>query len=250
LKHQNSKIVAIIQARIGATRLPEKILKDVSGKPMLWHVVNRLKFSQTIDDIVLAIPTSDQNDMLEDFAQGLKLHCFRGSETDVLSRYYGAAVEFGGDVIVRITSDCPLIDPRVTDHVIDAHLNSGADYTTNDVEYGFPRGLDTEALNFDTLARAYKEAKLDYEREHVTPYIYQHPDIFKLNFVEAKGKLRRPDLRLTVDTEEDLEFIREIYKRLYRDDQIFYTEDIIELLDKYPELTDINAHVRQKELGE
>jgi spore coat polysaccharide biosynthesis protein SpsF (cytidylyltransferase family) len=249
MKHQNYRIVAIIQARIGATRLPEKILKDVSGKPMLWHVIKRLKFSQMIDDIVLAIPTSDQNDSLEDFAKELKLHCFRGSETDVLSRYYGAAVKYGGDVIVRVTADCPLIDPRVTDWVIDAHLNSGADYTTNDVEYGFPRGLDTEALNFDTLARAYGDAKLDYEREHVTTYIYQHPDLFKLNFVEAKGKLRRPDLRLTVDTEEDLEFIREIFKQLYRDDQTFYTEDVIEFLDQHPELIAINAHVRQKELG-
>lgn len=244
------KTVAIIQARVGATRLPEKILKDVSGKPMLWHVVERLRFSRMIDDIVLAIPSSAENDLLENFAKGLKLHCFRGSETDVLSRYYGAALKFGGDVIVRITSDCPLIDPGVTDHIIDAHLNSGADYTTNDVEYGFPRGLDTEALNFDALSRAYKEATLDYEREHVTPYIYQHPDLFKLNYVEAKGNLRRPDLRLTVDTEEDLEFIREIFKQLYRDGQIFYAKDIIEFLAQHPELIAINAQVRQKELGE
>ena len=242
-------IVAIIQARVVATRLPEKILKDISGKPMLWHVVNRLMLSQTIDDIVLAIPASDQNDSLEDFAKRLKLHCFRGSETDVLSRYYGAAVKFGGDVIVRVTADCPLIDPRVTDSIINTHMNSGVDYTTNDVEHGFTRGLDTEVFSVDTLARANQEAKQDYEREHVTPYIYQHPDLFVLNFVEASGKLKRPDLRLTVDTDDDLKLIREIYKGLYRDEQIFYTDNVIEFLDSHPELKAINAHIRQKELG-
>jgi len=110
--------------------------------------------------------------------------------------------------------------------------------------------LDTEVFNFETLEKAYEEAKLDYEREHVTPYIYQHPNMFRLKFIEASGKLRRPDLRLTVDTEEDLKLIREIFKQLYRDGQIFYTEDVIDLLDKCPELIAINAHIRQKELGE
>lgn len=240
-------VVAIIQARMGSTRLPGKVSKSIMGKPVLWHMFNRLKFSRKIDDIVLAIPDSAENDQLEGFAKGLKLLCFRGSEQDVLSRYYGAALKFGGQVIIRVTSDCPLIDPRLTDSVITTHLNSHADYTSN---HSFPRGLDTEVFNFETLKRAYGEARLDYEREHVTPYIYLHPEIFKLNLVEAVGKLRRPDLRLTVDTEEDLRLIREIFKRLYRDGPIFYTEDVIDLLDKHPKLVAINAHVAQKKLGE
>ncbi len=243
-------IVAIIQARVGSTRLPGKVLKDVCGRPILWHMVNRLKFSKKIDGVILAIPDSAENDELEYFAKGLKLPCFRGSEENVLSRYYRAATEFGGEVIVRVTSDCPLIDPRVTDIVIEAHLNSGADYTSNGVEWGFPRGLDTEALNFTTLKKTYEEANQDYEREHVTPYIYQHPELFNIQFVEASGKLRRPDLRLTVDTEEDLRLIREIFRRLYHNGKIFYTEDVIDLLDKHPELVAINAHVVQKKLGE
>lgn len=241
------KVEAIIQARVTSTRLPGKVLKDIVGKPMLWHLLNRLRSANRIDNVILAIPRSTQNDKLENFAKELKLPCFRGSEDDVLSRYYEAAVEFGAEVIVRITSDCPLIDPWVTDTVIAAHLNSDADYTSN---RGFPRGLDTEVFNLDALNRAYKEANRNYEREHVTPYIYQHPNLFKIESVEANGKLRRPDLRLTVDTEEDLRLIREIFKRLYRDGRIFYTEDVIDLLDKNPKLVAINAHVAQKKLGE
>lgn len=244
------KVVAIVQARIGSTRLPGKVLKDILGKPMLWHMVNRLRFSNKIGDIVLAIPDSAQDDRLEQFAKELGLKYFRGSEDDVLSRYYQAAAKFGGDVIVRLTSDCPLIDPGVTDRVIEEHLNSDADYTSSCINRTFPRGLDTEVFNFEPLKRAYKEAERDYEREHVTPYIRLHPEIFKLKSVEATGKLRRPDLRLSVDTEEDLKLIREIFKQLYREGKIFYIEDVIDFVNKYPKLAVINAHVRQKELDE
>lgn len=247
---KNTRVVAIIQARMDSTRLPGKVLKDISGKPMLWHMLNRLKLSNGIDNIILAIPNSVQNDRLEDLAKGLKLHCFRGSEEDVLDRYYKAALEFGGDVIVRLTSDCPLIDPCITDRVIEEHLLTDSDYTSSGIKRTFPRGLDTEVFSFDALKRAHEEAKQDYEREHVTPYIYLHPEIFKLESVEASGKQRRPDLRLTVDTEEDLKLIREIFKRLHREGHTFYIEDVIDLLDKHPELTAINAHIRQKELGE
>jgi spore coat polysaccharide biosynthesis protein SpsF len=244
------KVVAIVQARVGSTRLPSKVLKDILGKPMLWHMLNRLGASNRIDNAVLAIPNSGQNDKLEQFANKFGFHSYRGSEDDVLSRYYEAAVKFSADVVVRLSSDCPLIDPRVTDKVIETHLNSDADYTSNTIRRTSPRGLDTEVFNFQVLKVACREASQTYEREHVTPYIYQHPDLFKLQSVEATGKLRRPDLRLTVDTEEDLKLIREIYQRLYRENQIFYTEDVIDLLDKQPELLAINAHVKQRELGE
>jgi len=247
---KKTKVTAIIQARMSSTRLPGKVLKNICGKPMLWHMLNRLKFSKKIDDIILAIPNLAQNNKLKDIAKEFKLHCFRGSEEDVLDRYYKAAVKFGGDVIVRLTSDCPLIDPRLTDRIIEEHLLADVDYTSGGNKGSFPRGLDTEVFSFDALKRAYEEAKQDYEREHVTPYIYQHPELFKLQFIEASGKLRQPDLRLTVDTEEDLKLIREIFTRLYRDDQIFYAEDIIDLLDRHPGLVAINAHIRQKKLGE
>jgi spore coat polysaccharide biosynthesis protein SpsF len=226
------------------------VLREICGKHMLWHMLNRVRLSKRLDDIVLAIPDSAQNARLEQFARQFAFHYFRGSERDVLSRYYEAAKKFDADVIVRLTSDCPLIDPRATDKVIEEYLNADADYTSNIIKRTYPLGLDTEAFNYGVLEKAHKEAKKEYEREHVTPYIYQHPNLFKLKSVETNGKLRRPDLRLTVDTEEDLQLIRQIFNRLYRDGEIFYTKDVIDLLDKHPELVAINANIGQKKLCE
>ena len=240
------KIAAIIQARITSTRLPGKVLMDIEGKPMLWHVINRLKLSKKINEIILAIPNTKENDILEKFAKDNKVKYFKGSEEDVLSRYYEAAKEFKSDIVVRITSDCPLIDPQVVDLVIEKHLNSGADYTSNVLQRTFPRGLDIEVFNFKVLEKTQKEARKNYQREHVTPYIYEHPEIFELQHIEAKGKLRRPELRLTVDTKEDLKLIREIYRHLYKLRKIFYTEEIIDLFNNHQELIKINEKVRQK----
>jgi len=166
----------------------------------------------------------------------------------VLSRYYGAAGKFKSDLIVRITSDCPLIDPKIVDLVIEKFLNSGADYTSNILKRTFPRGMDTEVFSFEILEKAHKEAKEKYQREHVTPYIYEQPEFFKLQIIKAEGKLKRSDLRLTVDTKEDLELIREIYKRLYKNGKIFYLQEIIDLLEKYPQLLQINSNIQQKKL--
>jgi spore coat polysaccharide biosynthesis protein SpsF len=245
----NKKVLVIIQARMGSTRLPEKIFKDIVGKPMLWHMINRLKCSKKINDVVIAIPDSALNDKLESFVKELGVNCFRGDEDDVLSRYYGAAVKFQGDIIVRLTSDCPLIDPVVTDSTIEAHLNSESDYTYKGPRGNYPRGLDTEVFNLTVLKKIYHEATRLYEREHVTPYIYQHPELFEINVIQAVGKLKRPELRLTVDTEEDLLLVREIYRHLYQNNKIFYIEDIIDLLDLQPELMSINAHIEQKSSG-
>jgi len=140
-----------------------------------------------------------------------------------------------------------LIDPKITDHVIESHLNSEVDYTSNVIVRTFPRGLDTEVFNFSILETTFQNAKENYEREHVTPYIYLHPELFKLKSIEASGKLRRPDLRLTIDTKEDLRLSEKIFKHLYRENQIFYTDDVIDFLDKHPELVAINAHIVQKD---
>ncbi len=244
------RIVAIIQARIGSTRLPGKVLKELAGQPMLWHVVNRARQAKTPSETIVATTTQPEDDAVVQLCERQGWTYFRGSADDVLDRYYRAALVFKAELIVRINADCPLIDPHIIDYVIKAHLSSGADYTFCGVIGGFPLGLDTEVFNFKTLERTYREAKQDYEREHVTPYIYEHPGIFKINSVKATGKLKRPDLRLTVDTKEDFELIEAIYQRLYRNGKIFYIEDVIELLDEHPELTAINAGIRQKKLGE
>lgn len=242
--------LAIIQARMGSTRLSGKVLRDIIGKPMLWHIINRLKQARLVDKIIIATTTLKEDDQLEDFARGATLACYRGEAEDVLARYYGAATQFNAEVIVRICGDNPLIDPQITDRIIEEHLGSDVDYTSNTIERTYPNGLEVEVFPFRVLERAHKAAKRDYEREHVTPYLYQHPDLFRIKSIEASGKLRRPDLRLTLDTEEDLRLIREIFGRLYGDGQIFYTEKVIDFLDEHPELAAINAHIKQKEPGE
>jgi spore coat polysaccharide biosynthesis protein SpsF len=239
------KILAIVQARTKSQRLPLKVLKEIAGKPMLWHVINRVRRCSYINDIVLAIPKDADNDILEDFAQEIGVKCFRGSESNVLSRYYGAALKYPADVIVRITSDCPLIDPEITDLTIKKFLDSKVDYVYADTRSGFPRGLDTEVCSFKVLERAFKESTKYYEKEHVTPYIYQS-GLFTMKSVEAAGNLRC-GYRLCVDTEEDLELVRKIYQYLYIG-KVFGICDVIDLLEKYPELLKINAEIKQKAL--
>jgi spore coat polysaccharide biosynthesis protein SpsF len=242
------KIAAIIQARMTSTRLPGKVLMDIEGRPMLWHMVDRLKYAQKLDGIVLALPDAKESDALENFARQNNIKYSRGSEDDVLARYYESAREFGVNVVVRITSDCPFIDPKVVDEVIARHLVSGADYTSNISERTFPRGLDTEVFNFNVLEQAFGEAKEPYQREHVTPFMREQPKRYKLENVEAKKELAHPEFRLTVDAKEDLELTREIYRHLYVPGQIFYTQEIIDLLERNPEMAKINAHVEQKAL--
>ncbi len=240
------KISAIIQARMGSTRLPGKVLMNIGEKPMVWHVVNRLTYAKKLNDIILAIPDSKENDKLEKFAQDNKIKYFRGSEENVLSRYYGAAKKFKCEVIVRITSDCPLIDPKIIDLVIEKFLNSGADYTSNVLKRTFPRGLDVEIFDFKTLEKAHKQAKKDFQKEHITPYIYQHPEIFRLFNIENNKNLSY--MRWCVDEMKDLELVREIYNRLYKNNKIFLLKDIVNLFKKYPELLEINENVEQKKI--
>jgi len=244
---REKKIVAIIQARITSTRLPGKVLMEIEGKSMLWHVLNRLKFSKKLDDIILAIPNTKENDILEKFAKDNKVRYFKGSEEDVLSRYYETAQKFNCDPIARVTSDCPLIDPEVVDLVVEKYLDLGADYTSNTIKKTFPRGLETEVFSFRILERAYTEAKNDLEREHVTLYFVKYPEIFRLVNVVNEKDLSY--MRWTVDEAKDLEFVREVYRRLYKEGKIFSMKDIVSLLKKYPELMEINKGVKQKYEG-
>ena len=246
------KIIAIVQARMGSTRLPGKVLMDVEGKPMLWHLIERLKYSKKIDEIVIAIPDTKENDILEKFAEENNVKYYRGSEDDVLSRYYEAAEKFKADVIVRVTSDCPLIDPKIVDKIIERYAGSKADFTANFLEgkkgevikKTFPKGLEAEIFAFLTLKKVKQEAKERYQQEHVDPYIFENPDIFSLSIVENKEDFSY--MRWTVDDREDLQFVREIYKRIYPSKKMFYMEDVISLLKKFPELLDINKDVKHK----
>lgn len=237
-------IVAIVQARLGSTRLPKKVLKKIKEKVVLDYVIERLGLCNSINDIVLATTTNGKDDVIERYAINRRIHYFRGSEEDVLSRYYEAAREYKADVIVRITSDCPLIDPEIVDEIIKKHIENKADYTSNIIKRTYPRGVDTEVFNFNVLAETYNNADENYHREHVTPYIRERPEKFKLQSIEAIEEIKRPDIRITLDTREDFELIKKIL--LHFDDLSFKTKDVIDFLNKNPELLKINRNIKQK----
>lgn len=238
--------VAIVQARYSSTRLKGKIFKEISGKPMLWHVINRLSYSKLIDKIVVATTLDIEDDRTEEFCTANHIPYYRGSVEDVLSRYYKTARVFNAGTIIRITSDCPLIDPVIIDKMLTEYEleKELCDYMSNVVQRSFPRGLDTEIISFHALEKAFAEARTNSDREHVTPYIYSNPESFKI-----KSYISSVDYsfhRWTVDTEEDFKLIEAVYNSLYKPDRFFLFEDIIKLFDNNPGLIRINQHVKQK----
>ena len=236
----------IVQARMGSTRLPGKVLKPVLGKPLLSYLVERLRRVQYIEGIVIATSTNPIDDEIASFCDAHSLHCFRGSEDDVLGRYYAAAEAFDLEVVVRITADCPLIDPKLIDRALfcmRTHYDE-LDYLSNALERTFPRGMDIEIIRFDALKEAFYHAKEKSEREHVTPFIIKQPGHFKLgNFFQKQDESRH---RLTVDTVEDFTLIRYILEELYPKNSEFDLQDIMRLLDTHKEWEKINQHVMQK----
>lgn len=244
-KEAKSKVV-IVQARYGSTRLKGKIFKEISGKPMLWHVINRLSFCKMVDKIVVATTTDHEDDKTEQFCIDNNISCYRGDVDDVLSRYYETAKKFCADIIIRITSDCPLIDPVILDKMLEQLLSASEpiDYFSNVIQRSFPRGLDIEIFSFEALEKAFNEARTNFDREHVTPYFYNNPDLFK-----TKNYLNDVDYsfhRWTVDTEEDFMLIEKIYHSLYKAEKIFLFEDILKLFEINPDLIKINQHIKQK----
>lgn len=219
---------------------------------MLWHIVDRLSHSKIIDEIIVATTNLPEDDLVQEFCERNNILFYRGSSEDVLSRYYEAANKFKTDIVIRITSDCPVIDPLIVDNMLEYFFTenqlSALDYLSNVLPRTFPRGLDTEIISFNSLARSYNEATLQLEREHVTPYIYNHPEKFSIKyFVNEKNYSFH---RWTVDTEKDFRLIEEIYKELYGKKELFLFEDILKLFDARPELIGINQDVEQKKLGE
>ena len=237
------KTVAIVQARMGSTRLPGKVLMDVAGVPMLARVVTRLGQAKSLDGAIVATSTDVADDAIAGFCSERGWACFRGNLTDVLDRYYRAAQGVGADRIVRITADCPLIDPAVVDRVVAAL--AAADYSSNVVPVRtFPRGLDVEAFTFAALERVWRDDADPASREHVTPYICRHPETFRIIGVEHD--VDQSHHRWTVDTAEDLDLVRCIYGHFGRDDSAW--KDVLPLFDQHPEWVAINRHVEQKKV--
>jgi spore coat polysaccharide biosynthesis protein SpsF len=246
------KIVAMIQARTGSTRLPGKVLKEIEGKTMLARVVERVRRARQINEFLVATTDHAADDAILAECKRLAVKVSRGDQDDVLDRYYRAAQLAKAEVVVRITSDCPLIDPEVIDKTVAAFLEAKPDYASNALDRMYPRGLDTEVMSFTALSRAWQEARKPYEREHVTPYIYEHPDKFKL--LSVTGAADFSSHRWTVDTAEDLEFVRTIYGRFKANPEFagceFSGRDVLDLLELEPELAEINRSVMQKSLHE
>lgn len=244
------KTVIIVQARMTSTRLPGKVLKEVLGKPLLEYLVERLRRVKLADEIVIATTTNDTDNQIVDFCDRLKVAVTRGPELDVLARYYEAAVQHHADVVVRVTSDCPVIDPAVIDKIIGFYLDhqSEFDYVSNSLSQSYPLGMSTEVFPFRALQDAEREACADPEREHVTPFIYLRPERYRIGQVTHSEDLSH--LRWTVDTPEDFELVRRMIEALYPQHPEFGLQEMLALLQRHPDWSEINAHIRQKKLGE
>lgn len=242
---KTQKILIIIQARMGSTRLPGKILKIVLGKPLLYFLIERLKLIKTPNELILAIAKGDINKPLINFAEKYNIKYNIGEEDDVLDRYYQTAKKFNGDVIVRITADCPLMDPDLIDKGLDIFLNQKYDYLSNNHPETYPDGYDIEIFSFKALETAWKEAKLLSEREHVTPYLWKNPDKFKISVYRSEEDLS--SFRITIDEPEDYELISKIYTE-FKDNWInIRLKDVINYLRENPDIFKINAHLIRNE---
>jgi len=246
-------IGAIIQARTSSTRLPGKVLKELpygSGITVLEQVIRRVKQSKRIDQIIVAT-THDENDAaIVEIVKRENILFFKGSVNNVLERYYLAAKENALDHIVRITSDCPCIDPDINDITINEHFDKQADYTTNALIRTYPVGFDVEIFRFNVLEKAYQKARGDYDREHVTPYIQDSPDIFKIAHVKASKELTAPHRRITLDTWEDYVLLCAIFDQLYDQNPNFSALDIAKLFEQKPWLNLINQNITAKKYCE
>lgn len=240
-------VVLIIQARLGSTRLPGKVLLPIAGRPMLSYQVERLRRCRRIDRIVVATTTAPIDDAIVLFCDTEGLACTRGSEQDVLSRYAEAADAHDADVVVRVTSDCPLLDPSLVDAAIEAFETEHVDYVSNMMPPTWPYGMAVEVFSRSALQQAHAEARDPAEREHVTPFIYWRPERYRL-----KPLVRQPDLsvhRWTVDTPEDFELVSRILEALYPRKPSFEMSDVLGLLDEHPHWQHINRHVAQKSVA-
>jgi spore coat polysaccharide biosynthesis protein SpsF len=240
------KTVAIIQARMGSNRLPGKVLKSILGRPMLWHIVERVRAAPSIAEVVVAVPDNPANEVLRQFCADNQISLFAGSETDVLDRYYRAAQQFKADPVLRITADCPLADPKLIERLIRTYgrcrydhigVASGAGAQLRP-EGRFPDGLDAECFGFSALDRAWNEATDPRDREHVTRYIWNNKDMFHCGELTADHVY--PKLRLTVDHPEDFELVTKIYESLYSEAKPFELADVMKFLENNPGLVDLN----------
>ncbi|MGS0746287.1 cytidylyltransferase domain-containing protein [Syntrophomonas erecta subsp. sporosyntropha] len=243
------KTVIITQARMTSTRLPGKVLKEVLNKPLLEYHVERLKKVQLADEVVVATTTNASDNLIIHWCEDNDVKYYRGLEEDVLSRYYETAKYYSADVIVRVTSDCPLIDTTIVNEVIKMYIHNidRYDYVSNTLKRTFPRGMDTEVFSFEVLEEINSKAKSKPDREHVTSYIYRNPENYRLGNLEYQEN--QSHHRWTVDTPEDFELVKKIIENLYVVNNEFTLEECLRLIKQNPEWININKDIEQKAYG-
>jgi len=239
------RVVAAVQARMGSERLPGKVLMDLRGKTVLEHVVERLMCCRRLDLVTVATSVRPENDEICKVAARCGVGCFRGPEQDCLERFLGVGRASGAEILVRVTADCPLVDPELTDRLVEELIARDLDYVVGGSD--LPRGLTSEVMTASALERAGRSARKAYEREHVTIHMYENPHLFRVGRLDTPAELSRPRYRLTLDTRDDLRLIGSIYAKLYVPGRIVEVRDAIRHLDLHPELVELNAHVVQKD---
>ncbi|MGZ5199578.1 MAG: cytidylyltransferase domain-containing protein [Telluria sp.] len=242
------KTVIIVQARMTSTRLPGKVLKTVLGKPLLEYLFERLRRVRLADAFVIATTVNETDEPIVDLCRQHDVPVTRGSEEDVLARYYEAACAHAADVVVRVTSDCPLIDPAIIDEAIAMYRTGQYDYVSNTLQLSYPYGMAVEVLAFRELEQAWREAVDPAEREHVTPFIYRHPERFRIGHLRYKTDLSSH--RWTVDTAEDFTLVRKLLEEVYPRAPEFDMDDLLVAISQHPDWPLINAAIKQKTLDD
>lgn len=249
-KGLSERICSIIEARIKSTRLPGKVLLPLAGIPCLQRMIERVKRSCYIDDVIVSTTSEDYDQPIVDLCRRIKCTFYRGPEYDILERDLGAARTNNCDLIVQLTGDCPAIDHRYIDKTIELFYSGKYDYASNTLVHTFPIGFDVQVYPTAVLIKAGQLTDDPIDRIHGSYFIYRNPEIFKCINLEAKGNMVRPDYRLTVDEPADYDLLNAVFKELLPINEDFSAEDIIALLDRRPDLVKINAHVRQKSINE
>ena len=234
-------IAAIIQARQTSTRLPGKTMRLLSNRPLLQYTIDNLRRSKNIDEIIVATTTDNEDDLIASWCQKNSICFFRGDREDVLSRFYGCAVEYEADAIVRVTSDCPLVDPQIVDNVIELFKRTNADYSANNIEKSFPHGLDVEVFGFEALKDSFENATKLIEREHVTQFIRNQPEKFKITNFSLSENYNH--IRVTVDEEEDFRLVELIIQKIGKNPTL---SDLLNLYDLEPDLFNINVNAKSR----
>jgi spore coat polysaccharide biosynthesis protein SpsF (cytidylyltransferase family)/glutamate-1-semialdehyde aminotransferase len=239
MEHKKKK-VAIIQARMGSKRLPGKVLMNIEGKPMLWHVVNRVASANLLDDVIIATSTNKKDDIISDFSQKHGFRVFRGSEDNCLGRYYEAAKRYHADIVIRITADCPLVSPEIIDKSISIFTEGRFDYVSNALSYSYPEGYTVEVFSSKVLKKTCEEAENPLDREHVTLYA-RNSGKFRTKNIKSEDPVDPTEYKWSVDTTDDLKFIRAVYRRLYKNGLAFSLKETMNLLNKNPEIKALNS---------